>query len=55
MRPVVTGVVNQDLNVPAKGQEQFAKMFGESWEAALASGKVYNAAEACKVGALLSV
>eukprot|EP00045_Choanoeca_perplexa_P004555 m.39084 g.39084 ORF g.39084 m.39084 type:complete len:381 (-) comp12637_c0_seq1:63-1205(-) len=37
----------KDLNVPAKGQEKFAKMFGESWEDALAKGKVYNAAGAC--------
>jgi len=30
----------QELNVPDKGKEGFQKMFGLSWEDALASGKV---------------
>jgi hypothetical protein len=34
--------------VPAKGQEEFEKMFGMSWKDALASGNVYNAKQACE-------
>jgi hypothetical protein len=30
----------QELNVPDKGKEGFQKMFGLSWDDALASGKV---------------
>jgi len=37
----------KELNVPDKGKEGFKKMFGLSWEDALASGKVLNAKEAC--------
>jgi nucleoside diphosphate kinase len=37
-----------ELNVPAKGQAGFSKMFGESWEEALAAGKVFNAKDACE-------
>lgn len=36
-----------ELNVPAKGQADFQKMFGMSWEDALKKGVVYNAADAC--------
>ncbi len=36
-----------ELNVPAKGQAGFESMFGETWEGALAAGKVYNAKDAC--------
>lgn len=36
-----------ELNVPAKGQAEFEKMFGLSWVEALAQGKVYNAKDAC--------
>mmetsp|Transcript_18753 Transcript_18753/g.29798 ORF Transcript_18753/g.29798 Transcript_18753/m.29798 type:complete len:380 (-) Transcript_18753:209-1348(-) len=38
----------KDLNPPAKKTAEFAKMFGMSWEKALADGLVYNAADACK-------
>ena len=37
----------KELNVPEKGKEGFQKLFGVSWEEALASGKVMNAKEAC--------
>jgi len=37
-----------ELNVPAKGKAQFEKMFGMSWEDAIAQGKVYNAKDACE-------
>jgi len=40
-----------ELNVPDKGKAGFQKMFGESWDDALAAGKVYNAADgAAKLG-----
>jgi len=32
-----------ELNVPDKGKKQFKEAFGEDWDAAVASGKVYNA------------
>jgi len=32
-----------ELNVPDKGKEQFEAAFGESWDSAIAAGKVYNA------------
>lgn len=32
-----------ELNVPEKGKKQFEAAFGESWDSAVASGKVYNA------------
>ena len=32
-----------ELNVPDKGKKQFEAAFGESWDAAVAAGKVYNA------------
>lgn len=35
-----------ELNVPDKGKQQFEQMFGESWDAAIAAGKVYNAKDA---------
>jgi hypothetical protein len=39
------------LNVPDKGKAGFEKMFGESWDSALAAGKVYNAMDgAAKLG-----
>jgi len=38
----------KELVVPAKGQEGFEKMFGLSWAAALESGNVYNAKQACE-------
>ena len=37
-----------ELNVPAKGKAGFEKMFGETWEEALAAGKVFNAKDACE-------
>lgn len=37
-----------ELNVPDKGKAGFEKMFGESWDAAIASGKVYNAKDAAQ-------
>ena len=37
-----------ELHVPAKGLAGFEKMFGETWEDALAAGKVYNAKQACE-------
>lgn len=37
-----------ELNVPDKGKAQFEKMFGESWESVIASGKVYNAKDAAE-------
>ena len=37
-----------DLHVPEKGKKGFEQMFGETWESALAEGKVYNAKEACE-------
>ena len=40
-----------ELNVPDKGKAEFAAMFGESWESAIAAGKVYNAMDgAAKLG-----
>jgi len=40
-----------ELNVPDKGKAQFQDMFGESWDDAVAAGKVYNAADgAVKLG-----
>jgi hypothetical protein len=39
------------LNVPDKGKAGFEKMFAESWDSALAAGKVYNAKDgAAKLG-----
>jgi len=38
----------KDLNVPDKGKQDFEKMFGEKWEVAIASGKVYNAMDGAK-------
>jgi len=35
-----------ELNVPDKGKAEFEKVFGESWDSALAAGKVYNAKDA---------
>jgi len=35
-----------ELNVPDKGKAGFQKMFGLTWEEALAQGKVYNATDA---------
>jgi hypothetical protein len=32
-----------ELNVPDKGKKEFLANFGETWEAAVAAGKVYNA------------
>ena len=41
----------KELTVPDKGKAAFEKMFGESWESALAAGKVYNAKDgAAKLG-----
>ena len=37
----------KELNVPDKGKDGFQKLFGLSWEQALASDKVLNAKEAC--------
>lgn len=40
-----------ELNVPDKGKAGFKAMFGESWDDAVAAGKVYNAADgAAKLG-----
>lgn len=40
-----------ELNVPDKGKAGFEKMFGESWESAIAAGNVYNAMDgAAKLG-----
>lgn len=40
-----------ELNVPDKGKAGFEKMFGESWDSAIAAGKVYNAKDgAAKLG-----
>lgn len=39
------------LNVPDKGKAGFEAMFGESWDSAIAAGKVYNAMDgAAKLG-----
>ena len=39
------------LNVPQKGKADFEKIFGETWDAALAAGTVYNARDgAAKLG-----
>lgn len=38
----------KDLNVPAKGKLGFNKMFGRTWNSAVASGDVYNAKEICE-------
>lgn len=41
----------KELNVPDKGKAGFQKMFGESWDSAIAAGKVYNAKDgAAKLG-----
>jgi len=41
----------KELNVPDKGKAAFEKMFGESWDSAVAAGKVYNAKDgATKLG-----
>jgi hypothetical protein len=37
-----------ELNVPDKGKAGFEKMFGESWDAAVKAGKVYNAKDAAE-------
>jgi len=34
------------LNVPDKGKADFQTLFGESWDSALAAGKIYNAKDA---------
>eukprot|EP00531_Pseudo-nitzschia_arenysensis_P020635 CAMPEP_0116135372 /NCGR_PEP_ID=MMETSP0329-20121206/11154_1 /TAXON_ID=697910 /ORGANISM="Pseudo-nitzschia arenysensis, Strain B593" /LENGTH=383 /DNA_ID=CAMNT_0003630165 /DNA_START=57 /DNA_END=1208 /DNA_ORIENTATION=- len=40
-----------ELNVPDKGKKQFEAAFGESWDSAIAAGKVYNAKDgAVKLG-----
>lgn len=40
-----------ELNVPDKGKKDFQTIFGESWESAIAAGKVYNAKDgAAKLG-----
>jgi hypothetical protein len=40
-----------ELNVPDKGKAEFQKLFGESWDAAVKEGKVYNAKDgAVKLG-----
>jgi hypothetical protein len=40
-----------ELNVPDKGKAEFEKLFGESWDSAVQSGKVYNAKDgATKLG-----
>lgn len=36
-----------EMNVSEKAQVSFEKLFGESWESAVAAGKVYNAKDAC--------
>jgi hypothetical protein len=36
----------KELNVPEKGKIEFEKLFGESWDAAVAAGNVYNAKDA---------
>jgi nucleoside diphosphate kinase len=35
-----------ELNVPDKGKKDFEKAFGETWDSALAAGKIYNAKDA---------
>lgn len=35
-----------ELNVPDKGKAEFEKLFGQSWDSAVQSGKVYNAKDA---------
>ncbi|KAL7563468.1 hypothetical protein ACA910_004653 [Epithemia clementina (nom. ined.)] len=37
-----------ELNVPEKGQADFQKLFGESWDEAIQAGKVYNAKDAAE-------
>ena len=37
-----------ELNVPDKGKKQFQAAFGESWDSAIAAGKVYNAKDGAK-------
>jgi nucleoside diphosphate kinase len=37
-----------ELNVPEKGKVAFEKKFGEKWDDVLASGRVYNAKQACE-------
>eukprot|EP00980_Cylindrotheca_fusiformis_P010872 scaffold2470_cov114-Cylindrotheca_fusiformis.AAC.1 len=37
-----------ELNVPDKGKAAFEKMFGESWDSAIAANKVYNAKDAAE-------
>lgn len=37
-----------ELNVPDKGKASFEKMFGETWDAAISAGKVYNAKDAAE-------
>jgi len=37
-----------ELNVPDKGKADFEKAFGESWDSAIAAGKVYNAKDAAE-------
>lgn len=37
-----------ELNVPDKGKAGFEKMFGETWDAAIQAGKVYNAMDAAE-------
>jgi len=37
-----------ELNVPDKGKKQFEEAFGESWDSAVAAGKVYNAMDGAK-------
>ena len=39
----------KELNPPPAKQEEFAKKFGITWEAALKQGIVYNAVDGCKV------
>jgi hypothetical protein len=36
----------KELNVPDKGKHEFEQLFGESWDSAVAAGKVYNAKDA---------
>ena len=36
------------LNVPDKGKADFEKLFGESWDSAVATGKVHNAKDGAK-------
>lgn len=38
----------KELNPPAAKQEEFAKKFGITWQAALDKGIVYNAVDGCK-------